>query len=164
MSFTKDQIDYAAGQAVQANQALGGVSYPSVHSRVVMTDTQMTERGLYYDALRCGIVKVEKPPMIYQGFDVLRVPEPTNGVLTKGKFKIPKKDYNTVGMRFLRGPNIHKVYTYKIPKKAKVHLGMELVVPSPFGNSTAAVVEIHKTPEDTGPFVYKFVVGKVVQL
>lgn len=175
MSFTKDQMTYAAGQAVQANQVLGGIGYQNVHNRIVLTDQQMTDRGLFYDAIRGGIVKVEKPPVLYnvcsdgqltgKGFTGVILDDPHNDVPSRGKkFKIPKKDYNTVGMRFLRGANIHKVYTYKIPKKAKVHLGMELVVPSPFGNSTAAVVEIHKTPEDTGPFTYKFVVGKVVQL
>src|ERR1700735_4781824 len=39
------------------------------------------------------------------------------------KLKPPKKDYNTVGVRFLAGHNLAKIYTYRIRKGAKVHLG-----------------------------------------
>jgi len=51
-----------------------------------------------------------------------------------------------------------------VPKRAKLHLGQELVVPTPYGNSTAVVVELHKTPQDTGPYQYKYVVGTVKPL
>lgn len=80
--------------------------------------------------------------------------------------KAPKKDYNTVGVRFLRGHNLHKVYTYKVAKKVKLGLGEEIVVPTGFEgletNSIAVVVEVHPTPrDDCGGIYYKFVTGKI---
>jgi hypothetical protein len=80
--------------------------------------------------------------------------------------KPPKKDYNTVGVRFLRGHNLHKVYTYKVAKKVKLALGEEIVVPTEFEgletNSIAVVVELHKAPKDDyGGIYYKFVTGKI---
>lgn len=79
-----------------------------------------------------------------------------------------KKPYNTLAVRFLRGPNLSKVYTYKVQKGAKVHLGQEVVVPSNYDgfttNSVAVVVELHKTPQDTGPHNYLFVTGTVKPL
>lgn len=84
----------------------------------------------------------------------------------------PKKDYNTIAVRFIYGTNLHKAYTYKIRKGAKVVLGQEVVVPSTEVNggpefqqkSVAVVVAIHKTPQDTGPYNYLFVSEKVAQL
>lgn len=79
--------------------------------------------------------------------------------------KTPKKDYNTVGVRFIYGHDVAKIYTYKIRKGAKVHLGQEVVVPSSVvAQSVAVVVEIHKTPQDTGLYNYLFVTGKVAPL
>lgn len=78
-----------------------------------------------------------------------------------------KKDYQTVGVRFLQGPNLQKVYTYKVRKGAKLRLGQEIVVPTQrevLSNNIAVVVELHKTPQDTGPYDYKFVAGTVTFL
>lgn len=75
-----------------------------------------------------------------------------------------RKNYNTVGMRFLNGPRLANVYTYRIRKGARVHLGQELVVPTPNGTSIAVVVELHKVPPDNGPYDYKFVTGKIARL
>ena len=79
--------------------------------------------------------------------------------------KQPKKDYNTLGVRFLAGHNIQKVYTYRAPKKVKFRLGEEVVVPTNPGdferNAVAVVVELHKTPQDTQGYDYKFVFGRV---
>lgn len=75
-----------------------------------------------------------------------------------------KKDYNTVGVRFLQGPNLEKVYTYKVKKGAKLRLGQEIVVPTQrdvLANTIAVVVELHKSPQDTGGYSYKFVAGTV---
>jgi 3'DNA-binding domain (3'BD) len=81
--------------------------------------------------------------------------------------KPPKKDYSTVGVRFLQGPNLHQVYTYRVRKGAKLRLGQEVVVPTQrevLANTIAVVVELHKTPQDTKNFDYKFVAGTVQPL
>lgn len=73
------------------------------------------------------------------------------------------KGYSTIGVRFLNGSNtsLHKVYTYKIRKGAKVHLGQLLIA----NYSLAAIVEIHPTPQDTVVGMdYKFITQKVAAL
>lgn len=80
----------------------------------------------------------------------------------------PKKDYNTLGVRFLEGGNLATVYTYRVKKGAKIHLGQEVVVPARrdgrINNFVAVVVELHKTPQDTFSYEYKFVIGTVKPL
>lgn len=81
----------------------------------------------------------------------------------------PKKgSYNTVAVRYLRGPNIEKGYTYRVKKGSKLHLGQEVVVPVTrdgyTANTVAVVVELHKKPQDNGPYDYKFVAGTVKAL
>jgi hypothetical protein len=78
--------------------------------------------------------------------------------------KEPKKEYNTVGVRFLKGNNLHKVYTYRVRKGANIHLGQELVAETDTGDTVVVVVELHKTPQDNGPFIYKFLTKKVAAL
>jgi hypothetical protein len=77
------------------------------------------------------------------------------------KVKPPKKDYNTIAVRFLFGDSdLSRTYTYKIAKKVKVHLGQLLVSPpnSSFQRGICAVVEIHKEPQDTKQGItYKFI-------
>lgn len=79
-----------------------------------------------------------------------------------------KKTYNTVAVRYLRGPNPQKAYTYRVRKGAKLHLGQEVVVPTNVdgyvANTIAVVVELHKTPQDTGPYNYLFAAGTVKPL
>lgn len=78
--------------------------------------------------------------------------------------------YNTVAVRYLRGPNIEKgyTYTYRVRKGAKLHLGQEVVVPVTrdgyTANTVAVVVELHRKPQDNGPYDYKFVAGTVKPL
>lgn len=133
-------------------------------SRIVMTDTQMRERGLIYDALRGGIAKFEPAPQMYRpSLMVVDDPHDTEGG-RKGPKKLAKKDYNTIGVRFLRGDTLHKVYTYKVRKGAKTFLGQELVARTDRGDTVVVVVEIHKTPQDTGPYNYKFIDQKVAPL
>jgi hypothetical protein len=138
-------------------------------SRIVMTDTQMVERGLAYDAIRGGIVKYDPLPMVHTSLHGLRadytiIDDPVNDGARKGPKKVVKKDYNTIGVRFLRGDTLHKVYTYRVRKGAKVHLGQELVARTDRGDTVVVVVEIHKTPQDTGPYNYKFIEQKVAPL
>jgi hypothetical protein len=72
------------------------------------------------------------------------------------------KNYTTVGVRFLRGESLHKIYTYLVPRNHHLHLGQEVVVPSPVGNTIAVVVEIHTEPQDNNPDLdYKTVVGTI---
>lgn len=82
--------------------------------------------------------------------------------------KPPKKDYNTVGVRYLEGGNLERVYTYRVKKGAKLHLGQEVVVPAKrserVNNFIAIVVEIHKMPQDNGAFEYRYVIGTVKPL
>lgn len=82
--------------------------------------------------------------------------------------KPAKKDYTTVGIRYLEGSNLERVYTYRVKKGAKLHLGQEVVVPAKrnerVNNFIAVVVEIHKVPQDTGLFEYRYVLGTVKPL
>jgi hypothetical protein len=80
------------------------------------------------------------------------------------KVKPVKKDYNTIGVRFIYGHNLEKVYTYRIRKGAKVHLGQELVAPTPDGSRVVVAVRIDKKPTDDGPYAYKFIEQKVGEL
>ncbi len=70
------------------------------------------------------------------------------------------KDYKTIGVRFLTGGSLYKVYTYKIRKGAKVFLGQLLIA----NNAVVAVVEIHPKPQDTESWDYKFITQKIVEL
>lgn len=119
--------------------------------RMVLTHDEMAEAGFYPAA--GGIMSSAGKAL---------------QIVPAKNVKPVKKDYNTIGVRFLQGPNLTKIYTYRIRKGAKVHLGQELVVPSKIDgviqNSVGVVVEIHKTPQDTGPYEYKFVTGKVQPL
>lgn len=101
--------------------------------------------------------------------DMIIIDDPINDTARKTKVKKPKpKTYNTVGVRFLRGHNLAKVYTYKVPKKTKLQLGEEVVVPSTFDglttNGIGVVVELHKEPQDTGPHNYVFVTGRIARI
>lgn len=75
----------------------------------------------------------------------------------------PKKlpPYRTVGVRFIHGHNLLKVYTYRVRKAAKVHLGQEVIVesnpPTGWTKSLAVIVRIDTTPQDNGPFNYLFI-------
>lgn len=78
-----------------------------------------------------------------------------------------KVNYNTVGVRFLDGHNIAKVYTYGVRKGGKIHLGQELVADTQRGPALVAVVRIDKTPapvDPSWPCGLKFLTRKVVEL
>lgn len=142
------------------------VSNEARQSRIVMTDRQMVERGLEYDAIRGGLVKYEPITTRITGYapSHMILDDPLNDEARGKKLKPVKKDYNTIGVRFLRGDTLHKVYTYKVRKGAKVHLGQELVARTDRGDTVVVVVEIHKTPQDNGPYNYKFIDQKVAPL
>jgi hypothetical protein len=100
--------------------------------------------------------------------DPIRESQTRNPKVKAALKKLAKKTYNTVGVRFLRGHNLAKVYTYKVPKKTKLQLGEEVVVPSTFDglttNGIGVVVELHKEPQDTGPYNYVFVTGRIARI
>lgn len=77
--------------------------------------------------------------------------------------KPPKVTHNIIGVRFMRGHNLGKVYSYTVPKKTKLHLGEEIVVPSFVDgfetNNVAVVVTLNPTPDYTGPL--KQIYGRV---
>jgi hypothetical protein len=76
-----------------------------------------------------------------------------------------QEKFYTIGVRFARGPD--KIYTYKVRKGAKVHLGQELVADTPFGTTLVFVVRIDKTPqkpEEDRFIVLKYIEKKVVAL
>jgi len=71
------------------------------------------------------------------------------GGLRKAKAQVakePKLKFNTVGVRFLTGNDVIKIYTYKVPKDKKVLLGQELIADTPRGPAICAVVRLDKTP------------------
>ena len=50
--------------------------------------------------------------------------------------------FRVIGVRFLTGTNLAKVYAYKVRKAAKIHLGQELVVTNDSGISVVIVVAL----------------------
>jgi hypothetical protein len=84
-------------------------------------------------------------------------------VKTPKAVKPPKVTHNIIGVRFVRGHNVEKVYSYTVPKKTKLHLGEEVVVPSHFdgfeANSIAVVVALNHKPEYVGEL--KQVYGRI---
>lgn len=82
----------------------------------------------------------------------------------KKKVKKLKPKYKTVGVKFLQGTQLWKVYTYRIRRDFKLYLGQELVAPTEYGNRIVVVVDIHTTLQDNGPFNYKTITQKVAPL
>lgn len=83
----------------------------------------------------------------------------------KAKKKKQPEPYYTVGVRFLHSMSRAFIYTYKIPSRAKVHLGQELIADTPQGTSLVVVVRIDKTRQDIEPGItYKFIARKVAPL
>lgn len=65
--------------------------------------------------------------------------------------------YYTVGIRLLIR-DMHRVWTYRVRRSAKLQLGTEVVVDTPLGPRIGYVVRIDKTPTDRDIGVtYKFV-------
>lgn len=98
-----------------------------------------------------------EPQLRFMGVDIIFDEE--------SKLNIPKPKklppYRTVGVRFIHGHNLAKVYTYRVRKAAKVHLGQEVIVesnpPTGWTKSLAVIVRIDSTPQDNGPFNYLFI-------
>lgn len=62
---------------------------------------------------------------------------------TKARVKLHNNsDVHLIGVRFINGANIGKVYTYKVACRAKVFLGQPLVVENDYGTSVVVVVRI----------------------
>lgn len=85
------------------------------------------------------------------------------------KKKSPDPKFSTIGVRFLSGMNLAKVYSYKVHTRVKVYLGQELVADTPRGAAVVVVVRIDKKPhpavDDYGtPVIQKFIERKVAPL
>lgn len=81
--------------------------------------------------------------------------------------KKPKKKaatYYTIGVRFLDGPRVNMVYTYRVRRGNKVHLGQELIADTPRGSTVVVCVRIDITPQDTEEYDYKYITRKVAPL
>lgn len=63
-------------------------------------------------------------------------------VATRKKAAAKEAKMQLVGVRFLTGHNLAKVYTYKAPRAAKLHLGQEVVVHNDSGTTVAVVVSL----------------------
>lgn len=112
----------------------------------------------------------ESPAILGVNPDFVIIDDPLNQGAKKVATKPVKKAYNTVGVRFLDGSNLAKVYTYRVAKKARLHLGQEVIVPTDkngtgfISPSIGVVVELHAKPQDDGPYDYKFVRGTIKPL
>lgn len=58
------------------------------------------------------------------------------------------RDFQWCGVRFIHGDNLEKVYTYKVRRGVRLHLGQELVVRNHRGVSIVVVVAINESPGD----------------
>jgi hypothetical protein len=65
-----------------------------------------------------------------------------NKVAVATKKKKVEIKFRPIGVRFLTGHNLGKIYHYRIRKAAKVHLGQELVVSNDSGISVVVVVTV----------------------
>jgi hypothetical protein len=77
--------------------------------------------------------------------------------------------YYTIGVRFLDGLHVARVYTYRVQRRvvtnSQVHLGQELVADTPYGSAVVVVVRIDAVPQDSNPRVlYKYITRKVAPL
>lgn len=82
------------------------------------------------------------------------------------KRKTPIRKTRTIGVRFLQGENLHRVYTYEIGIKKKVTLGQELIADTPRGPSVAVVVRLDATfnPDDFPEHALKNITKRVAPL
>lgn len=176
-SFTKEQLNYACKAAIEKYDPK--LYFNTMHPNLIRSLLgQNTSRRPFWMG--------ESPDFIYSGSnnanqirgltahgmiidDIVNETQSRNPKVKAALKKLAKKTYNTIGVRFLRGHNLAKVYTYKVPKKTKLQLGEEIVVPSTFDglttNGIGVVVELHKEPQDTTYGIdYKFVAGRIAKV
>jgi hypothetical protein len=80
------------------------------------------------------------------------------------KKKTVKADHYTIGVRFLGGDNLSRVYTYRVRNRNKVILGQELVADTARGGAIVVVVRIDKIRQDVEEWEYKYIERKVAKL
>lgn len=68
----------------------------------------------------------------------------------------PKLNFDTIGVRFLSGVDIVKIYTYKVRKGSKVLLGQELIADTPRGPGVCAVVRIDSSPQAPAKYIEQY--------
>ena len=66
--------------------------------------------------------------------------------MVKTKVKKEKRNFQWCGVRFIHGENLGTVYSYKVRKGVKLHLGQELVVRNHRGTSIVVVVAVNEEP------------------
>lgn len=64
------------------------------------------------------------------------------------KVRKAKRDFQWVGVRFIHGDHLERVYTYKARRGVRLHLGQELVVRNHRGVSIVVVCTINEPPGD----------------
>lgn len=57
----------------------------------------------------------------------------------------PSKEFSTIGVRFIDGPDPYKVFTYQIKRLRTVYVGQELIADTPRGPKLVICVRIDET-------------------
>lgn len=77
----------------------------------------------------------------------------------------PSKTFATIGVRFIDGPNVYKVFTYQIKRGTSIHVGQELIADTPNGPKLCICVRLDDryNPEEF-PGELKTITRRVVPL
>lgn len=73
----------------------------------------------------------------------------------------PSADYTTCQVQYAEGGNAH--YTFRCLRSQELKQGDLVIVESPrsdFGFTLARIWSVHDTPEDKGPYAYKWIAKK----
>jgi hypothetical protein len=101
----------------------------------------------YHGADWANPITGTRPDMIVIDDPLNQQPEMTMAIKKKLAAKVKAEaKLQTVGVRFLTGGNLAKVYTYKAKRSAKLHLGQEVAARSDsdsYGLSVGVVVELN---------------------
>lgn len=84
-------------------------------------------------------------------------------VATRKKAAKAEEKMQLVGVRFLQGHNMNKIYTYKAKRAAKLHLGQEVVIRNQNGTTVAVVVQLNP-PMPVGYGMLEELIAKVAPL
>lgn len=77
----------------------------------------------------------------------------------------PSKDFLTIGVRFIDGPDPYKVFTYQVRRPTTVYVGQELVADTPRGPKLCICVRIdERYNQEDYPGELKTITRKVVSL
>lgn len=86
-------------------------------------------------------------------------------VATRKKAAKAEEKMQLVGVRFLQGHDLNKIYTYKAKRAAKLHLGQEVVIRNQNGTTVAVVVQLNPPmPVGYGMLTLEELIAKVASL